>query len=263
MQVLNKPMYNIFMEMVIQSNHSIQICSPFIKKEIVSDLYQNKKESVRISVVTNINLKSICKKSTDIEALTQIIEQRDPLYNFQRLHAKFYIFDKQRLVITSANLTPSGMKRNYEYGLLVSDTSIVEQACSDFESLCTDESSGRITSEHISKISDIIQSIPKPEEVKIPRLVLDYVDTEDVFEDDVLVISKKLTGWKKSLFDVLNDFEKSVFTTTDFKHFITVLGMKYPDNNNIDAKIRQQLQELRDLGLIKFVDRGIYKKLWK
>jgi len=31
----------------------------------------------------------------------------------------------------------------------------------------------------------------------------------------------------------------------------------------VEAKIRQQLQELRDLGLIEFIDRGVYRKLWK
>ncbi|MFA6309249.1 MAG: hypothetical protein WC677_05850 [Clostridia bacterium] len=33
--------------------------------------------------------------------------------------------------------------------------------------------------------------------------------------------------------------------------------------NNIEAKIRQQLQLLRDLGLVKFEGNGVYKKLWK
>nr|WP_229241116.1 hypothetical protein [Clostridium haemolyticum] len=37
---------------------------------------------------------------------------------------------------------------------------------------------------------------------------------------------------------------------------------KYPNNNTIKASIRRNLQELRDLGLIKFLGNGKYKKLW-
>jgi predicted transcriptional regulator len=37
---------------------------------------------------------------------------------------------------------------------------------------------------------------------------------------------------------------------------------KYPNNNTIRGSIRRNLQELRDLGLIKFLGNGKYKKLW-
>jgi type II restriction enzyme len=37
----------------------------------------------------------------------------------------------------------------------------------------------------------------------------------------------------------------------------------YPNNQNIRAKIRQQIQFLRDLGLIEFLTNAKYKKLWK
>ncbi|WP_254904755.1 hypothetical protein [Clostridium tyrobutyricum] len=33
-------------------------------------------------------------------------------------------------------------------------------------------------------------------------------------------------------------------------------------NNTINASIRRNLQELRDLGLIEFLENGKYKKLW-
>ena len=39
------------------------------------------------------------------------------------------------------------------------------------------------------------------------------------------------------------------------------LKVKYPNNNFIKDKIRQQLQVLRDKGIIEFVGRGNYKKV--
>ena len=36
----------------------------------------------------------------------------------------------------------------------------------------------------------------------------------------------------------------------------------YPRNHNREAKVRQILQQLRDIGLIEFTSPGIYKRLW-
>lgn len=46
----------------------------------------------------------------------------------------------------------------------------------------------------------------------------------------------------------------------DYENYLKNL---YPSNNNIRPKIRQVLQQLRDIGLIKFLGSGSYKKLIK
>ena len=43
--------------------------------------------------------------------------------------------------------------------------------------------------------------------------------------------------------------------------FVEELKIKHPMNNNKEAKIRQQLQFLRDKGFIDFSSRGNYKKI--
>lgn len=35
----------------------------------------------------------------------------------------------------------------------------------------------------------------------------------------------------------------------------------YPNNNNLESKIRQNLQHLRDKGYIEFISRGKYRRL--
>lgn len=39
------------------------------------------------------------------------------------------------------------------------------------------------------------------------------------------------------------------------------LKLKYPNNNFIKDKLRQQLQILRDKGIIEFIGRGKYKRI--
>ena len=41
-----------------------------------------------------------------------------------------------------------------------------------------------------------------------------------------------------------------------------MLQARHPQNNNIRPKIRQQLQVLRDKGVIEFLGRGLYRKIF-
>ncbi len=70
-------------------------------------------------------------------------------------------------------------------------------------------------------------------------------------------------GW---ILDILNCIEKipsKDFTLSDIYNFENELKLKYPNNNFIKDKIRQQLQLLRDKGIIEFNGRGTYKKTEK
>jgi len=88
--------------------------------------------------------------------------------------------------------------------------------------------------------------------------------------------SKILNDWQKTLFlreqkeplskgwilDVMNcisRLDKSIFELNEVYDFEKELQTKYPDNNHIKDKIRQQLQLLRDKGYLSFVSRGKYK----
>ena len=47
----------------------------------------------------------------------------------------------------------------------------------------------------------------------------------------------------------------------DIYEFADYLKSIHGDNNNVKAKIRQQLQFLRDKGFVEFVGRGVYRKV--
>lgn len=67
-------------------------------------------------------------------------------------------------------------------------------------------------------------------------------------------------GW---LLDVLQCVEKTKndkFSLSEIYQFSEKLKIKYPENHNVEAKIRQQLQILRDKGYIIFLGNGRYKK---
>jgi hypothetical protein len=262
-QLLKTPIYDDFFSLISSSKTAIKLCSPFIKGDITNEIIEKTNNNCHLTVITNVNLMSLCKKASDISAISAILESGGDVFNYQKLHAKIYIFDNTKAIITSANLTQSGLKRNYEYGVLCEDITLVNQVCSDYASLCSSELTGKLKPEHIAKIQNILDLIPPREEVKLPKLSLEYEDTsEDIFDKDISIVIKNLTGWRRSVFSSLSLIDKQVFNTHDFRLIIPHLYKLYPHNNNIDAKIRQQLQQLRDLGLIKFEGNGVYKKLW-
>jgi type II restriction enzyme len=66
-------------------------------------------------------------------------------------------------------------------------------------------------------------------------------------------------GWLLDIIKCVELLNKETFTLQELYSFEKYLYTKYPKNNNIKAKIRQQLQILRDKGYLKFISRGLYK----
>jgi len=70
-------------------------------------------------------------------------------------------------------------------------------------------------------------------------------------------------GWLLDIMSCLDRIHKSIFSLNEVYAFETELQAKYPNNHFIKDKIRQQLQQLRDSGVIEFKSRGNYKKVIK
>jgi type II restriction enzyme len=66
-------------------------------------------------------------------------------------------------------------------------------------------------------------------------------------------------GWAASLLNLLRRLPGDRFSLTDAYGFEAHLAELYPANNNVRPKIRQQLQVLRDAGLIRFLGSGRYE----
>lgn len=70
-----------------------------------------------------------------------------------------------------------------------------------------------------------------------------------------------LRGWIMDVLACVNKIKSETFTLQEIYKYAEVLSKKHNQNNNVEAKIRQQLQFLRDKGFIEFVGRGVYKKV--
>jgi len=72
--------------------------------------------------------------------------------------------------------------------------------------------------------------------------------------------SLETRGWLLDVLQRVNQMDE-YFTLEQLYFFESELAKKHPDNHNVRAKIRQQLQRLRDGGEVLFLGRGQYKKV--
>lgn len=73
--------------------------------------------------------------------------------------------------------------------------------------------------------------------------------------------SSESRGWILDVLSCVERIPKSGFSLEEVYAFENELKALHPDNNFIKPKIRQQLQILRDRGLIEFSGRGRYRKI--
>lgn len=92
--------------------------------------------------------------------------------------------------------------------------------------------------------------------------IIDKKVVENSFNKTLFLRDKKTDakGWLLDVMLCVDAIHSNVFTLDDIYQFENKLKLKYPNNNFIRDKIRQQLQVLRDKGIIEFIGRGNYKK---
>lgn len=71
----------------------------------------------------------------------------------------------------------------------------------------------------------------------------------------------KSRSWLMDILTCINQIPKDIFSLDEIYFFEKFLSQKHPQNRFIKAKIRQQLQILRDNGFLLFLGKGKYKKL--
>lgn len=72
-------------------------------------------------------------------------------------------------------------------------------------------------------------------------------------------VPPSVRGWTLHVLSAVRRLGKSRFSLGDVYDFESELQITHPLNRNVRPKIRQQLQILRELGLIEFETRGTYK----
>src|SRR5437016_2477627 len=105
---------------------SFSISSPYVGNHLNQAVSQLE-DKIGVTVLSRTLLMDFASKASDLEALRSLAERAGSILSLSSLHAKVYVIDNKRALITSANATYSGMYRNRECGYqLINRTEIRE-----------------------------------------------------------------------------------------------------------------------------------------
>lgn len=141
MQYIQPPWENYFFLKVHAAEKSLFISSPYIKYPVAGllcEILQSKQNpNLSIQILTRIRVQDLIDGASDLEAFEKLLQLAEvsglevTVKCLSNLHAKVYIFDENSAIVTSSNLTPSGLKSNVEYGIEITEQMAIGQILDD------------------------------------------------------------------------------------------------------------------------------------
>ncbi len=128
MEYVFTPWKNRLLEDLQAARHEVVLISPFIKTSIAREIYRVLAEKdVHVRTVSRFSKSEFLSGASDIDAhfmLADISERSKPKYELRSLsnvHAKIFVIDWRVAYVGSSNLTFSGLLRNYEGTVRLTD----------------------------------------------------------------------------------------------------------------------------------------------
>ena len=189
-------------------------------------------------------------------------ETYHPKMYLQTYHPKMYLLsgDSQTsCLIGSSNLTTGGLVRNLEINILLigaREEKPITQVYEIFARLKFAPGRFVPTRELLERYTQFwrLNRSARNEQVRHAASELrQAIETCRV----PVPSSADLVGWLRTVYEVLPEGE---FTNSDVYQHEDYFRSLYPSNQNIRAKVRQQLQILRDMGLVEHIGRGRWRK---
>jgi phosphatidylserine/phosphatidylglycerophosphate/cardiolipin synthase-like enzyme len=138
------PFRNHLEKLLDCARQELLVASPYIKTReaewVCNRLSKNGHDkTIHLQVLTDVRSSNVLGGSLDMEALRVLNSglSHCEIINLPRLHAKVYVADDAFAVITSANLTPSGLDSNLEYGIGITDPSTIRGVRRDMQLYAT------------------------------------------------------------------------------------------------------------------------------
>lgn len=119
-------------QLVRSVERDLVICTPFVSADGIAAILDNTplafSQAGRITFLTNLSVSNVASLVTDPRSLKNLHERyaQTAVHHLPGLHAKVYIADGARAIVTSGNLTAGGLYRNLEYGIELCEESLVK-----------------------------------------------------------------------------------------------------------------------------------------
>ena len=185
----------------------IIISSPYLTNEgatfILDNLKRKFAQEIKLRILTDLSPINICQGATDPKALKRLglAVPHFTLLHLPKLHAKVYIADSCCAIVTSANLTNGGLKRNYEYGIGIYDKHFVRDVAHDISSYA--DLGAMISMDNLKnfcRISERLHATYKKQQQSIARTVQKEFEKQILTAEDELIRLRLAGGAMHTVF---------------------------------------------------------------
>jgi hypothetical protein len=219
---------------------------------------------IRKTLLTRTDLRDFALGASDVDALCTLAHQGTKVLSLAGLHAKVYIVDDKQALVTSANATDSGMGRNWECGISTHDRRQVQGLSrlllGGFGAAAPPEAWG---ADELELLRDPVRTLRDhlPPLRHLRELDARQLPAIRLTRRGRSALLSGFSGWLRLTLEGVVSQPKEVFALDSFYETCEPLAAtQYPRNRHIRPKLRQQLQRLRDLGLVDFLGRGKYRR---
>jgi hypothetical protein len=199
--------------------------------------------SVATRLITSLKVAEVLSGATDIETICALSQTGVRIQSIGHLHAKVYLVDADQVLVTSANPTHSGWYSNLEIGLAVQSRTVAEQILKTLGAAQPYTWSQQQLERYAHWVAGQAKVIPSYR--SLPSEVL----------------SGAFVGWLRLAMEGVGQLPEEFTLVEAYQKILPVAAQQYPNNKHPKDKIRQQLQGLRDLGVLEFVSPGRYRRL--
>jgi phosphatidylserine/phosphatidylglycerophosphate/cardiolipin synthase-like enzyme len=136
MDLLRSPWGHEFERLLDSVENSLVLCAPYVGAgpcQLVMNRIERRSASVDLDIVTDLCRDNLLSGVTDVASLLRLAKAipHTRIRFLPSLHAKVYLADQKRAIITSSNLTNNGMLLNFEYGVSIGDPLTVANVRAD------------------------------------------------------------------------------------------------------------------------------------
>ena len=113
--------------LVAAASRDVLVAAPYIKSAEAAWLCDQLRPGVDVLTLANIDANSLRTSSLDLAALRRLagVSPASRVVSLSHLHAKVFVADEVGAIVTSGNLTRSGLDRNLEYGVLFDEPALI------------------------------------------------------------------------------------------------------------------------------------------
>ncbi|MBL9181585.1 MAG: hypothetical protein JNN17_05550 [Verrucomicrobiaceae bacterium] len=264
MHFITTPTFQWLRQHVSRCRNELIVACPFVGRAFLDEVKRIKLK-VCLKLITRTDLAVFAANSSDLDAVIGFASIGGDVRSLPRLHAKVYIVDRSVALVTSANATFSGMNRNLECGVEITGTEEVEQlaalAETGFGSFAIPQSWSTSSLETLKQPVSALRATMSDKRVSTiirPDELVEIAVSDKSWGE----LQQGLPGWTKLTMSVVQNITEDTFNLQSiYRHGLPCARQAFPRNKTPREKLRQQLQLLRDMGVIEFIGGGIYRKL--